>query len=126
MVEQSESKITYFTPSWFLKLFRGEFGLGDTFWAGSVGGQLIFVPFWVFTAIFAKMYSADMLTYTLLVASVFYAIYFVLLFRAIVATAIRNKTAEGWRWAGIFFGLLWALTAIILLFAAVEGFMQAG
>lgn len=126
MNDQNETGVKYFVPSWFLALFRGELGLGDTFWAGSIGGQLIFVPFWMITAMFAKMISPDLLTYTLLVITGFYAVYYVLLFRATVVVALRNNTAGGWRWAAIVFCLIWAATAVLLAYLTIADFLTTG
>jgi len=93
--------LKHFTPAWWVALFRAGLGFGDTFWIGVFGTQFLFIPFWfVVVALVIAMDPTRMPT-VLLVLTGFFAVYFVALLPAVVITALRNKTAQEWRWVAI-------------------------
>lgn len=111
----------YLTPKWFGSLFRGELGLGDTFWVGAIGAQLIFAPFWFFLVIFVIILASTAMDGFILVVSAFYAVYYGALLRAVTIVALRcDKAVGGWRWSAIVFTLIFLLTGLGMLYSKLS------
>ena len=103
----------YFTPRWFGDLLAARLSLGDTFWIGTYGTALIFIPIGfvllVLTMIFLPPEQvANMLSIWL----AFIAVFYVVLLTAVFRTALRTPQVGAWRWVGVFIALVNAAAAV--------------
>jgi len=111
------TKAQYFTPKWFAALFRAKYSLGDTFWAGAIGAQLLFAPFWFVIVMFVVVLAPAMMNAFIIVVSSFYTLYYLMLSPVVIVTAMRDRTSGGWRWVAVVFSLVFLATALWLLFS---------
>lgn len=96
--DDDEARREHFKPKWFLALLRGELSLSETFWIGSIGAQLVFVPLAFFLMLFVEILIPGSRDYFLFAVVIFFALYSALLFRAIILITIKTKTADIWGW----------------------------
>lgn len=129
---QSENKALWderskiLRPEWFGRLFGAKLGLGDTFWAGHFGIQLLLVPIGVFGFGIASMSApsvasggdaaaVDTVMWLFLVLQAGIAL---LVTQAVLRVGMRarnaqseDKNSRGWRWAAMVCSVLYSFTA---------------
>lgn len=92
----------YFTPGWFRKLLAAKLSFGDTFWIGSFGTALFFVPGMVLLVLLARIvFSVSMAALVSGAAMLALALYYAALAVAVFRTALPRTDVGGWRWAGV-------------------------
>lgn len=99
----THTQIKFFTPAWFKALFRGEHSLGDTFWGGVFGVQLVFIPLWVAAEFFIQITVPTLEPTVFLISNVIFLIYSLLLTRAVLIVARKSPKSGGWRWAAVIY-----------------------
>ncbi len=97
----------YFTPDWFRDLLGARLSLGDTFWIGTYGTALIYVPGTVLLVLLARIALPPAAAAALTgLAFALLAVYHAALGRAVWRTALPRPEVGGWRWAGLAIALI--------------------
>ena len=92
----------YFTPAWFGDLLAARLSLGDTFWIGTFGTALFFVPAMVLLVLLARIaLSANLASLLSGGALLALAAYHTAVAVAVLRTARARPDVGGWRWAGV-------------------------
>lgn len=104
-----------FTPQWFIDLFAGRLGFGDTFWLGNYGVLMFIVPMVVLiSGLFYAQSAPAMLSFLRVFAALF-GLWSLAIAAALWRAKGRLGRIGGWGWAG----LVWtAGTAVYAFFTA--------
>ncbi len=94
-------KPRYYSPRWFVALWRGRLSFGDTFFGGVFGPAFILVPVGFVIALAVEMLAPALMGALFLAFALVYALYVSALLPAVVQTGWRAKVVGGWRWVGI-------------------------
>lgn len=105
----TEQRPSFFTPSWFGALFRGEHSLGDTFWGGAFGVQLIFVPLWAAAEFLIQITLPDLEPTIFATSMAVFLAYALVLTRGVFIVARRSQSAGGWRWSAVVYCLIFVV-----------------
>jgi len=100
-----------FRPQWFACLFGAKLGLGDTFWIGHFGLQLMMVPFGLVLYVIAYVVNQDRAEAVFYPFSILQLILSIAVFQAVVRVAWRMRQAGKWPWLAILFSGLNVVTA---------------
>ncbi len=111
----TEQRPAFFTPSWFGALFRGEHSLGDTFWGGAFGVQLIFVPVWAAAEFLIQVILPTLEPTIFMISMAIFLAYSLLLTRSVFIVARKSPAAGGWRWAAVIYCLVFVVVLAKLL-----------
>lgn len=104
-----------FRPAWIASLARGELPLGETFWGGFLGMQLILMPLWLVLVVFVPAFLPGFGWWTMLVFFVLQAVWTLVVTQAVVRVAPGARQAGGWRWVAILVAVL-TLVQVLALF----------
>ena len=110
-----ETRAEMFRPAWIGRLIAGRLPLGETFWGGHLGMQLVFMPLWLLlvvvvpAAIPLAAWGAWMLFFGL------QFLWVMAVTQAVIRVAPGAKSVGIWRWLAIAVALMLAAQAIWLL-----------
>lgn len=115
----TEERPRFFTPTWFAALFRGEHSMGDTFWGGAFGVQLIFIPVWAAAEVLIQVIAPSLEPAVFLASNLLFLVYSLVLTRAVFIVARRSVSSGGWRWAAVVYCLISAAVFAKLTLSAI-------
>ena len=127
LAEIRRDRAGIFRPAWFADLARGRLSLGETFWGGYVGVQLIAMPLWILVMVPAMAAEGDgLVPWSLpwLLVLAFYLLqlgWTLAVTRAVFAVAPKARPAGGWRWVAMIVALVIAVQSIVLIVMWVTG-----
>ncbi|EBA09536.1 hypothetical protein [Sagittula stellata] len=122
-----DERAAIFRPAWFGNLAKGRLSLGETFWGGYVGVQLIAMPLWILAMVPAIAAESDgLVPYSLpwVLVLVFYLLqlgWTLAVTRAVLGVAPKARQAGGWRWVAMIVALVIAAQSLALIFTWVTG-----
>ncbi|AUC51691.1 hypothetical protein CDO87_00120 [Sagittula sp. P11] len=127
IAEIRRDRARIFRPAWFADLARGRLSLGETFWGGYVGVQLIAMPLWILVMVPAMAAEGNgLVPWSLpwLLVLAFYLLqlgWTLAVTRAVFAVAPKARPAGGWRWVAMIVALVIAVQSIVLIVMWVTG-----
>ncbi|MFZ7089645.1 hypothetical protein [Primorskyibacter sp. 2E233] len=114
LAEIARARGQMFRPVWFARLFRGDLALGETFWGGHLGMQLVLMPLWLLLIVLLPAVAPGAGRGSILAFFVLSGLVSALVTRAVIIVAPRSD-AGIWRWVAIAVSLLITLQSIALL-----------
>ncbi|WGW03176.1 hypothetical protein [Tropicibacter oceani] len=107
-------------PQWLLRLFRGDLPLGETFWGGHLGLQLVLMPLWLTLIMVVPLVVPGLRPASLML---FFGLTLALsvgVTRAVILVAPRAGKG-GWRWIAVLVSLVITAQHIWLLSMWLRG-----
>ncbi|MFW2541607.1 hypothetical protein ACN2XU_03115 [Primorskyibacter sp. 2E107] len=103
-----------FRPDWFSRLFGAKLALGETFWGGHVGIQLVLMPLWLVLIVILPQIAPGLAAGGILVFFSFSVLVSALVSRAVLSIALRGE-GGAWRWGAAGLSALITFTSLVLL-----------
>ncbi|PIE13789.1 MAG: hypothetical protein CSA70_03480 [Rhodobacterales bacterium] len=98
-----EQRAQVFRPAWFGRLFGARLGLGDTFWIGHFGLQLLVVPLGLVFYSIALVVMPDRPEAVFGPFSIFQVLLSLAVFQAVIRVAWRVRGTGIWPWIAMLF-----------------------
>ncbi|MEC3860196.1 hypothetical protein VK792_02770 [Mesobacterium sp. TK19101] len=114
LAEIAETRAEIFRPAWFGRLFGARLGLGETFWSGHVGLQLVAMPLWLLLVVVVPTVAPGLRAGSLLLFFIGSAIVTLLVTQAVVRVALAGRHGL-WGWIASLFSLLISAQSLALL-----------
>ena len=92
--------------TWLRQLWTGQFSFGDTFFAGMFGPAFVLLPVGFIIAGVMVVVAPALLMPAIDGMVAVYALYFSATLPAVIKTGLAAKEVGGWRWFGIFLGVV--------------------
>ncbi|MEQ5870558.1 hypothetical protein J4E08_11685 [Sagittula sp. NFXS13] len=113
--EIERERAAMFRGPWIAKLARGELSLGETFWGGFLGMQLILMPLWLVLVAFLPAFFPSVGWATRLAFFVLQAVWTAVVTQAVLRVAPKSYQAGGWRWGAMILSVVILLQVLVLL-----------
>lgn len=120
LVRIAEARAEIFRPAWFGRLFGARLGLGETFWTGHVGLQLLAMPLWLLLVVVVPQVSPGLRTGSLLLFFIGTAGVTLLVTQAVIRVAFGTRSGA-WGWIASLFSLLISAQSLALLSMWLSG-----
>ncbi|WP_425098538.1 hypothetical protein [Tropicibacter sp. S64] len=109
-----------FRPAWFGRLFGAKLPLGETFWAGHVGLQLVLMPFWLGLIVVLPQIAPSLANGSIFVFFALSGAISALVSRAVVVIALRGQGGP-WRWPAAGLSLAITVVSLVMLYRWLSG-----
>lgn len=104
-----------FRPDWIRALVSGSLPLGETFWGGFLGMQLVLMPLWLVLVAFIPAFAPGLGWWTTLIFFVLQAVWTASVTQAVIRVAPGARQAGAWRWVAILVAVI-TLAQMLVLF----------
>ncbi len=92
--------------AWLRQLWAGQFSFGDTFFAGMFGPAFVLMPVGIIIAAVLAAAAPALMMLSIVGMVMVCALYFSATLPAVIKTGLAAKDVGGWRWFGIFLGVV--------------------